>query len=381
MSEASSLLLWPGTKCLVIGGCGNLGVNIVKLLAERGASVATFDCIDWDGQVQGVESYKGDVCDRQSLEAAMQGVKVVIHTASIIDIRPMPSQRMQQVNVDGTRNVLECCKACGVPVLVYTSSMEVVTGFDAKGEARDYFGGPTDNEDLPVPARHHLVYASTKAKAEALVLSANEALNSSTNGRPPLRTCSLRPGYIVGPNCIGVRLDLINAVKRGDRFVTARMPTKLSCVHGGNCALAHVLAAERALLPDVGGASFFIRDFEANVAEFGIEALSKTDIKIILLPLWLAYLIALILDSVYRLLLRASNLVGASFEIPREVIDIEAVKIGWRNVCFSGQRAEKVLGYGPSAPGFVSPEACRQETQEWARQFYQELKQQGRKTA
>ena len=71
--------------------------------------------------------------------------------------------------------------------------------------------------------------------------------------------------------CIGLRMEMLRAKQRHGYYVTARVPATISTVHSRNCALVHVLAAERADQPDVAGRAFFVRDFEANVVEMALE--------------------------------------------------------------------------------------------------------------
>ena len=175
---------WKGTACLVIGGAGNLGGHIVQLLLERGARVASFDLVAYSGEGTDVASFVGSVTDRAALEAAMEGVGVVVHTASIIDLRPIPSLRMQQVNVAGTYEVVGACKVCGVHTLVYTSSLEVVSGFDEHGVHHELDGV---DETAPIPPRHHLPYAATKAAAERRVPGSEQSSRYSAHDGAPLR--------------------------------------------------------------------------------------------------------------------------------------------------------------------------------------------------
>lgn len=340
-----------------------MGTHLSKLLLERDAQVTSFDIIG--SSTPGVTSLLGDVCKKEDVLKAAKDMDVVFHAASVIDIRPRPPPSLTKINVEGTRNVVECCKSTGVKVLIYTSSMEVASGLDATGKCPDRLGKETDDETLPPPVKHILPYATTKAEAEKLVLAANSA---------SLRTCALRPGYIVGQGCIGVKVDIEQSIARGDRFVTARFPTKLSCSHVKNCALGHLLAAERAHQPDVGGCPFFITDFEANTVEMSEKALELTGIQTVVLPWYVAYIMALLMDRFYQLLLILSQFLGIAFEIPKTVVSFDALALAWRNICFSSHRAHSVLGYGPRLPGYVSEEACVKETQEWALTYYKELK-------
>ena len=108
-SRARGDSFWSGRRCLVVGGAGSLGRHIVALLVERGAAVSSFDIAEFAGS-SAVTSHVGSVLDRAALDAACEDVSVVFHTASVIDIRPIPSLRMQQVNVEGTYQVVMACK-------------------------------------------------------------------------------------------------------------------------------------------------------------------------------------------------------------------------------------------------------------------------------
>ena len=87
--------------------------------------------------------------------------------------RPIPSKLMHEVNVGGTAAVIAACRAAGVGTLVYTSSLEVVSGMDEFGRATSLNGL---DEAAPIPFKHHLPYATTKAEAERMVLAAHSPL-------------------------------------------------------------------------------------------------------------------------------------------------------------------------------------------------------------
>lgn len=346
------------TGCLVIGGAGNLGSHIVRLLLERGEQVSTLDLTAYTGERQAeVTSYTGDITDPTALEGAMVGVGTVFHTASIIDIKPIPTLKMTHVNVTGTACIIAAAKAAKVSTLIYTASLEVVSGCDENGVSRKLDG---IDESAPIPAQHHLPYATTKAYAERLVLAAN-----STD----LRTCSIRPGYIMGVGCIGLRMEMIRAAQRQGYYVTARVPATISTTHGRNCALMHVMAAEQIDNPQVNGHAFFCRDFEANVVEMALEAFEPTPIKPVMLPLPLAYAIAWCLDTVERQLIWLYALFGKKRVTPEEVLDIKAVGMAYIDIIVSCERAKKVLGYQP----IVSRTQAMQEAADWCKSFYANL--------
>jgi len=344
--------------CLVIGGAGNLGGHIVGLLLERKYRVATYDLTSYSGPGSAhVESIIGDVTSLHALKAAMAGVDMVFHSASLIDIRPVPGLLMHHVNVTGTACVIGAAKAAKVKALIYTASIEVVSGVDEKGVAQKLDGV---DESAAIPAMHHLPYASSKAYAERLVLAADSS---------ELRTCSIRPGYIMGAGCIGLRLEMVHAAKRSGCYVTAKVPANISTTHARNCALMHVMAAEQIARPEVHGRAFFCRDFEANVVEMALEAFSSTPIKPVIMPLAVAYCIAWVLDRLERMLIALYALLGATRVTSDELIDIKAVNMAYIDVVVTDAAARSVLGYEP----IVSRAECMKEASEWCADFYAKL--------
>ena len=79
------------SRCLVVGGAGNLGGHMVRMLLERGAAhVACFDVVKYAGdKAESIVSHVGDVTSFDEVRRAVEGIDVVFHTASIVDIRPV----------------------------------------------------------------------------------------------------------------------------------------------------------------------------------------------------------------------------------------------------------------------------------------------------
>jgi nucleoside-diphosphate-sugar epimerase len=108
-------------------------------------------------------------------------------------------RQIEAVNIDGTKNVLKACVACGVAALVYTSTFNVVFGGQEIVEGRE--------EDLPYfPLDKHVDhYSRTKAIAEQAVLAANSSrllIQCRRSGEDcedeRLKTCALRCAGIYG---------------------------------------------------------------------------------------------------------------------------------------------------------------------------------------
>jgi nucleoside-diphosphate-sugar epimerase len=122
-----------GGRALVTGATGFLGSRVVAGLGERGYDVRVLARPTSDLSrlaASRPEVVHGDVTDRGSVERAVHGVDVVIHTAALVELGADPA-RMRAVNVEGTRHVLEAAAAAGA-VAVHVSSVAAL--------------GPTDGQ-------------------------------------------------------------------------------------------------------------------------------------------------------------------------------------------------------------------------------------------
>ena len=116
-------------RALVTGGTGFIGSNLARALLERGWNVRILRRPNSDLRAIGkaaVEHVIGDVTDGDSLEQAMRGCDTVFHTAAIVSYWKRERKRMYEVNIGGTQNVVEACRAAGVAKLVHTSSIAAV---------------------------------------------------------------------------------------------------------------------------------------------------------------------------------------------------------------------------------------------------------------
>lgn len=237
---------------LVTGGAGFLGHALVaELLRSDDPVLGPVEVRSFDVRAapprDGVQAIVGDVRDPVALRAAFQGVDVVIHAASMVDWGLVDDATLRTVNVDGTRNVIEACRAAGVPALVHTSSL------DAIDDGKPVIDG---DESLPYPPSFPNVYSETKATSEQLVLAANDGT---------LRTTVVRPCGLYGerdPYHLGQVLRMAASmplVRIGDGRARAQH------VYVGNTAHGHLIAA-RSLLGDgvAAGRVYFVTDHPAE---------------------------------------------------------------------------------------------------------------------
>lgn len=159
---------------LVTGATGHIGNILVRKLVAQGKRVRA---LIWRGedttplQDVDVETVQGDVLEAESLGTAMRGVTTVFHLAGLISIMPGVDALLQQVNVQGTRNVLAAAEEEGVQRLVYTSSIHAL---------QDRPRGEQIDETVPFdPQNAPGAYGRSKAAASMAVQeAARQGLNA-----------------------------------------------------------------------------------------------------------------------------------------------------------------------------------------------------------
>ena len=172
---------------LVTGATGHLGRTVTEQLIGEGKSVRVFALPNEKNIPDNVAVYYGDVRDKESLRPCMEDLAdqelIVIHCAGIVSIASKFNQAVYDVNVTGTKNVVDLCKEYSVDKLVYISSVHAIPE-QPKGtvivETKDF------SQDKVVGN-----YAKTKAEATAYVLDA---------ARQGLNVCIVHPSGIIGPN-------------------------------------------------------------------------------------------------------------------------------------------------------------------------------------
>jgi UDP-glucose 4-epimerase len=116
-------------NCLVTGGAGFIGSNIVDKLIELGHSVICIDnesaeCHEqfyWNPKAN---NYKYDICDYEKIAHLFNGIDYVFHVASDARIQPaiLNPRKSIESNAVGTANVIELSRINKVKKFVYSST-------------------------------------------------------------------------------------------------------------------------------------------------------------------------------------------------------------------------------------------------------------------
>lgn len=226
-------------KTLVTGGCGFIGAHVVAALRGAGQSVLVVDDLSSgrrDALPAGVALSRVDVADPRLSEVLSDfRPDAVLHLAARASATALGQAAVEaaRVNVVGTLQLLEACRATGVRKLVFTSSAAVY-GVQPPGSAPLAETAPLD------PANP---YGASKLAGEFYV--------RSYSGLGDLDWTVLRLANVYGP---GQRTDLEGGVvARFCAAVRAGEPATIygdgrqerDFVHVTDVARAFLLALER----------------------------------------------------------------------------------------------------------------------------------------
>jgi nucleoside-diphosphate-sugar epimerase len=185
-------------RVMVTGGTGFVGAHLVKRLLSGGHQVTSLDknsgLFDDELRSQGATLITGSVTEPADVSRAMAGAELVYHLASPFGDIMQPDPVYWEIEVNGTRNVLEAASRQGVRRVVHCSTQGV------HGIITD----PPGDENSPIAPRDYYCYS--KAEGEKV---AQEFINRG------LDIVIVRPTSVYGPGDIRGWLKLYRMVSKG----------------------------------------------------------------------------------------------------------------------------------------------------------------------
>ncbi|CAO1601053.1 hypothetical protein XANCAGTX0491_004720 [Xanthoria calcicola] len=328
---------------LVVGGCGFLGHHIVSHLLDKNARVSVLDFNLDRNRFDAVDYHRANIAVKSEVERVLNKIRpqVIIHTASPTALASKPAL-FYAVNVDGTRNLLECARDLKtVNAFVYTSSAFIV-----HDTVSDLVNADESFPLLFLPVQKE-VYGHTKALADQLVRN----FNSPEQG---LLTVCLRPAGMFGEGDINTLTKMIENAQAGrNKYQVGSGENLFDWTYVANAASAHLLASEALLIetspvesprPRIAGEAFFITngdpmpfwDFVRALGEAAGYPVRKADVWVI--PQGLGLAMALIAEWIVRLL---------SFGKQTSTMNRAGIRYSCLTRTYSIDKARTVLGYNP----------------------------------
>ena len=311
------------TLYLVTGAAGFLGSHICRQLLDRGESVRAFvlkrdPAVKYIPEKVGIVT--GDLCDINSLENFFKvpddTQTIILHVASMVTVNPDYNQKLMDINVGGTKNIIEkCLEHPECKKMVYVSSSGAIPELPKGQKIREV--KQFDSEKVVG------WYSKTKAMATQAVLDAvkKEGLNA----------CVVHPSGILGPQdyAIGETTGTIIKIINGEMPVGMRGSFNLCDVR--DLAAGCIAAADKGRT----GECYILGNEEVTLKEM-CELLDK-DLHCgtckLYLPLGLAKLLAKQMEK------KAEKTGKKALMTTFSVYNLE------RNNTFDYSKAKKELGY------------------------------------
>jgi len=308
---------------LVTGATGFVGSHVTRQLVNAGQSVRVLVRPNSNLQALAglhVEYFEGDLRDQKSLGRALKGIRRVFHVAADYRLWTPRPEEIYQINVEGTRNLLDAAGHSGVERIVYTSTVATIA----------------------VPRHGVLPNEGTQASLDEMIghykrskfLAERVAVEAASAGMPVV---IVNPTAPVGPwdwkpTPTGrIILDFL----RGK--MPAYVDTGLNVAPVEDIAEGHLLAAEKGRAGEryiLGGRNMTLKQIlDALSAITGRRAPR----------LRLPHAIALAAGYADQLF---SRLAGREPQIP-----VEGVKMSRHRMFVQSDKAERELGYKPTSVG------------------------------
>ena len=185
---------------LVTGANGHLGNNLVRLLIEKGIPVrASVRNLKYKEPFAGLncEVVQADITDKQSLINALQNVETFYAVGAAFKLWAKdPKKEIYDVNLSGTKNMIEAAAEAGVKRIVYVSSIA----------ALDYSKLPAKEGNGYNPDRRDMYYNS-KNDGEKLAFELAQRNN--------IELVAVLPSAMIGSTAFGplnVSYNIINLI-------------------------------------------------------------------------------------------------------------------------------------------------------------------------
>jgi nucleoside-diphosphate-sugar epimerase len=186
----------------ITGGTGFIGSRLASACLSRGDTVTVLGQANTPAEAEnvgrieasGIRVVRGSITDREVVAQAVAGAQVVFHLAATQHEMNVPDQRFWDVNVGGTKLLLEVAAAAGVRRVVHGSTIGVYGALE----------GTIDESTPPAPDN---IYGVTKLEGERAALA----------HEPPPAVVAIRIPEVYGPGDRRL-LKLFRAIDRNVFF-------------------------------------------------------------------------------------------------------------------------------------------------------------------
>jgi len=307
-------------KVLVTGATGYVGHNLAMALAKIGNIVHVLvrnTNSEFIPKHPLIKVFEGDITKKETILPAIENCETVFHTAALVRARRTKPTDFFDINVEGTRNMLEAAAQAGVKKFAYTSTAGVI-GSSLKKDMR---------EDDPRVIGFNTDYELSKFLAEKLV---KEYASLGLHTVIAVATKVFGPGLDTHPQIS------INSVIR--RYITSPISfSPLPAYYVSNYVFIDDLVQGHLLLAAKGrkGEKYILGGENISYRDFFKKLRLISGIKRIVLPIpqW----IAAIFGAMHFILYKIKG--------KDPYYDSKAASLIYCNKSFTSDKAKNELGY------------------------------------
>lgn len=304
-------------RVFITGGTGFIGTYLVKRLLQTEHNLL---CLAREtSNIQflkdsGIDILTGDVTDKPSLQKGMEGCDCVVHLASSFVFWVPDNRVFNDVNVEGTRNIMESALEKGVSKVVYVSTAAVY------GNSEGLI-----TEKTPVGNKRASKYVRTKYEGDLIAWDLCEKKN--------LPLVVIYPSAVIGAN------DPKAAGQYIKNFAQGRMPAQVltnfyfAFVHVKDVAEAIVRAMEK---EDNIGEKYIVSAENYTWGEFNqmIRDISGTKLPFLKFPTWMTMMNAYLFTGIANLIRKP----------PIWDMSVDQMSLSKQDFKLDGSKAERELG-------------------------------------
>ena len=238
-------------KVLVTGATSMIGVATVQELLRLGHEVRILQRGD---SPLNVEVVRGDIRDAEVVTRAVSGCDVVIHAAAKVGLVGSYAE-FYDINVAGTKNVVEAAVEAGCRGIVYVSSPSV-----------SYSRTPVNGESAP-PATDDVIghYSKTKSIAERIVIAEQR-----------IATVAIRPHLVWGPGDTQLVGRIVERARQNRLALVNRGEAIVDTTYIDNVADALTAAAERiGVVGELNGKALVVSNGEPRTVANLVESICQ----------------------------------------------------------------------------------------------------------
>lgn len=298
-------------KALVTGASGFIGSNLIRTLLKKGVSVKAFvrqQSLLKNIEGLDVEFVYGDVRDLDSLKTACQGCHFLFHTAAFYDFWAPDPQIFYDVNVAGTKNVLEAAQQTEVSKIIYTSTVGTI-GYHKEPRT------PSNEMFFPSNGDLNNHYKQSKFQAEQI------AFMFAKQGLPVVIVNPSAPigPYDAKPTPTGrIIVDFLK------RKIPAYVDTGLNIIDVEDVAEGHWLAAQKGKVGEryiLGNKNVSLKEIYELIAQLG-----KTKHPFLKIPYAVAFSLAYVSEGVANILKQRPKISLASVRMAKRPMYFDSTK-------------------------------------------------------